>query len=154
MPFSGSTCGWRHQWWWGSLTRELKLLRNHLPRDGLCVQTAANRVDGAWWTPQQQWPSANAEFGTTRHTVPPPATLVYQIQPTPAVSPWRSSSLPLWSLTSPSSFPEGPWLIKWFCSHDVPYLELKWFFLFLLFWGTWEEKETENVSQLGAQHLH
>ena len=151
MPFSGSRCGRQHRWpWqpepWARAAQE--------PRQGqaLCSDCAQLR---RWlgWTMQHAVAMASAELvnGSAQDS----SHIGLSDSANPSSQPLTSRSLrsfPLWSLTSPSSLPGGPWLIEWFCSRDLPYLELNW--LFLLFCGTREEKEKENASRLGVQSLH
>ena len=89
MPFSASPRR-RHQWQWQP-DCELELLRNQLPRDRFCAQTACRCTEGAWvdratCSGDGQMPS----LSMAQHRIPP--ALVDQIQPTPAVSPDRAGA--------------------------------------------------------------
>lgn len=148
MPFSGSMCG-RHRWPWQP---EPWARAAQDPRRGqaLCSDRAQPHQ---WlgWTLQHAVAMGKCR-ACQRLSIGIPPTLVYQIQPQQSAPDEQEPPVPLWSLTSPGSLPGGPWLIEWFCSRDLPYLELNW--LFLLFCGTREEKEKENASRLGVQSLH
>ena len=103
MPFSGSMCGRQHRWPWQP--EPWARAAQEPPRDRLCARTAPSCASGLGGPCNVQWRWQVPSLSMAQHRIPP--TLAYQIQPTPAVSPWRAGA------SVPSLIPHFPKQLTW-----------------------------------------